>query len=561
MPETNLEAYLEEYDGEYFEIYQNIKRAAQKIWENPRLNWYTGHGVEHSKRIIFHLNRLCKGLPRIPPDTGIPHYGLKPLEVFLLLAAARLHDIGMQDLSDLNNLPVDKMDENAWDEVRRRHPKRTYEIIMMHAAGSEKRNEFQLGIKPQPAIHAPLALICKGHGSDYFDEVVEIFGKRTFDIDGKGTKIRGRLLTALLLMADELDLHHSRAVFKENYPLSGVSKLHHFRHHYIEQVEVISGTHGIPETNRQVNIIYHFPGTPEENNPWRENLQRWVKEKIEKEAERTASFLHEGFDGHFSWAEPFVDVRIEEALENEKKDMEKAVQYLLAAEFRKVVDWKEITGTLKDHFKEKKGGVICLNGSREKGIERFISFVEFIFTFSSIVEHNHDCSKPLLAILNFSHFHIYHSIGDVLGKISKQLDITPAGEKTGSVADELKGGENFYMVILQHLDKADTPLIEEIIKTLVHRKENPGGFLLLITTDEIIPLFNRLNVYNLPAKYEEKDIYRYFIETGDTAAAAQYKTAECLKFIGQHDTSSPVTCMQIIESVDKLIKFAREKQE
>ncbi|MCP4213299.1 MAG: hypothetical protein GY765_01525 [bacterium] len=105
-----------------------------------------------------------------------------------------------------------------------------------------KTDDFHLSLDTEYPIHAPLALICKGHGSDYFDEVVNYFADNSLDIDGKGTTIRGELLTALLLMADELDLHSSRAVFKKNYPLSKTSELHHYRHYYISKVEVLSGT-------------------------------------------------------------------------------------------------------------------------------------------------------------------------------------------------------------------------------------------------------------------------------------------------------------------------------
>ena len=68
--ETNLETYLEEYGGTYVEIYRDIKDAVQGIWQESRLAWYTDHGVKHSGRIIFHLNCLCSGLLRTPPDTG-----------------------------------------------------------------------------------------------------------------------------------------------------------------------------------------------------------------------------------------------------------------------------------------------------------------------------------------------------------------------------------------------------------------------------------------------------------------------------------------------------------
>ena len=542
--ETNLETYLEEYGGTYVEIYRDIKDAVQGIWQESRLAWYTDHGVKHSGRIIFHLNCLCSGLLRTPPDTGEPHYGLEPVEVFLLLASAWLHDVGMQDLSELNELSVDEMNNDVWDEVRKRHPNRASEIIMEHASGSNETNEFWLGIKKEPKIHAPLALICKGHGSEYFADVIGRFRERTFNVDGKGTKIRGELLTALLLMADELDLHSSRAVFKENFPLSKVSRLHHYRHHYIEDVEVIPGNDGVPETHRRIKITFCFPPGGDSDNEWQHNLIKWVSDKIEKEAKRTAYFLHDGFNGHFSWADPLIICRTEKAEKNERRIMEQNLQYLLAAEIQKVVDWKDITYELKTRIREKKGGVVCLIGDQEKGVDRFISFIESIF-YASI---EHSCPDTPLAILNFSRIGKYHSIEDVFDKIAEQLGGNVNRKGNESIIDHLQAEEKSFLIILQDLDRANPKLIESIHDEIVNKcQKNPGYSLFLITMEKKIPLFSGLTTYDLPGKYEEKDIYEYFIEMGDTEESAHYKAGVCLEYLRREGTQSPGKCMQIIE--------------
>ena len=121
MEAESLESYLQKYDSARFQIYENIKSACKKIWKNPRLGWYTDHGVEHSKRIVSILAQICDGLLQ-NPETQLPDYGLAPQEVFLLLSASWLHDIGMQDLKDLNDSTVDTLTGEDWNEVRKRHP-------------------------------------------------------------------------------------------------------------------------------------------------------------------------------------------------------------------------------------------------------------------------------------------------------------------------------------------------------------------------------------------------------------------------------------------------------
>ena len=533
-PEANLEDYLAKHGGKYVEIYQNIKKASQKIWLRPRLAWYTDHGAEHSERIIFHLNRLCAGLLR-SPETGSPHYGLVPEEVFLLLASAWLHDVGMQDLTDLRDQPVEKLTGEDWDVVRKRHPEKSYDIIMEHAAGSTTRNEFDLGIRPHPEIHAPLALICKGHGSDFFHEIMETIPKNTFNLGGKGTKIRGELLTALLLMADELDLHLSRVVPEENYPLSRISRLHHYRHHYIQHVEVIAGFDG-QETHRSINITFRFPPVKELDKRWMGNLIKWVKRKIEKEANRTASYLHEGFSGHFSWAQSIVNCYTETALEHERKIMEPDVRFLLAAEVQKTIDWKELTGLLKRRFKEKEAGVVCLTGSPEQAVEHFITFINCVFC--SIVQFN--SPEPPLAILNFPMLQNYHTIEDVFEKIDAQL----------GKSNRLRTAGDFSLVILQHPDQLEQELFEDIYEKIIKKLQaDPKNILLLVITEREMPRLSGLTTYNLPDKFEEKDIRDYLMEIGYTDEMAQIKTKECLEHLRLHEKPSAQKCFEVVRIV------------
>lgn len=185
--EADLENYLAQSNEEDFkETYNFIKIAAKKIWKEPRLGWYTDHGPKHSERIIFHLNRLCAGLLS-NPDKECQDYRLTVDEVFLLLSAAWLHDIGMQDLTNSRTHSVDSMDNEDWEEVRKEHPKKVYDMIMNPSTG-ERSNKFWIGIKPDSKFRAPLALICKGHGSSYFSDTVSEFKIILSILEGKGKK-------------------------------------------------------------------------------------------------------------------------------------------------------------------------------------------------------------------------------------------------------------------------------------------------------------------------------------------------------------------------------------
>lgn len=544
-----LESYLKEHSPIYFGIYEKIKAAMQEIWLKPRLDWYTDHGPEHSERIICHLNDLCSGLLKDPAKNG-PEYGLCVAEVFLLLTAAWIHDVGMQDLSDINNLSVDKMDEVAWNAVRLRHPQRAFEIIMQHAAGSDEQNEFWLGLKREPQIHTPLALICKGHGSDHYNEVVKEFERSTFNLDGKHQEIRGALLTSLLLMADECDLHRSRSIFKENYPLSKISKLHNYRHHYIEDVKICSGIDGNPNTHKTICITFRFPELGDGERLWQNQIQQWIYQKLQKESHLVFSCLHKGFEGHFQWAEPLVKIETQNAVLYEKLIMEKEIQYSLTASLEKVIDWKDLTAQLTTRFKDKQGGIVSLLAEKSHGVERFIDFIKVIY-LSSLEEN--EIITSTLAVLNFSFLLQYHSIIDVFDAISEQIGFCENDTENGLI-EHLMEQDKFYFIILQDVHAIDKELLNQIDFELEKlSRKSASNLLFLLTTKTELQVKSTTELFSLPEAFEAKDIKNYFIASGDNEDDAVRKTDYLLDQMEKTGDNSAHNCMICIRNIDEFL--------
>ena len=100
-----------------------------------------------------------------------------------------------------------------------------------------ERDDFHLP-RIDEAYLSSIAFVSKGHSTDFFDEVADKF--RTRPETPKGKRLRGELLTALLLIADELDLQGKRVKFSETskFSLSPYSCLHWFKHHYVECVDI-----------------------------------------------------------------------------------------------------------------------------------------------------------------------------------------------------------------------------------------------------------------------------------------------------------------------------------
>jgi len=164
-------------------------------------SWLEGNdknGVEHSKRLEDYLNRLI-------PDEFKER--LEPAEVFILLYAVYLHDIGYRK-DDGSIEPED-------------HPQRSKEKILKEPATYLFGNFPYRGSEPPSAVKA-VATVCYGHAPESICSLDNIDDKfPDHYLCSKALNLR--LLAALLRLADEMDQPYMR--------------LGHFRKH-ISLVEI-----------------------------------------------------------------------------------------------------------------------------------------------------------------------------------------------------------------------------------------------------------------------------------------------------------------------------------
>lgn len=533
-----LEVYLKEKGEKYLSLYKCVRQAAEEIWREPRLGWYTDHGIEHSKRVVDLLDQLCANLLA---DERHP-LGLRPDEVFLLLAAAWLHDIGMQDLSDLNSKPVDQLAEAEWDKVRIRHPVRTQEIIAASAPGSPQQNPFLLGLETAKDIHIPLSLICKGHGSSYFDETTRRLNGRTFNFEGRSEPVRGALLTSLLLFADELDLHCSRAVFKANYPLSNVSELHYFRHHFVNHVEVVK----LNQVDKQIKITLALP-EKEQCSIWVEDLQSWLEQKLKTELNRIDQHIQKGFAGllKFYKKKPIV-FTMEVAEDNEKKLPSLEVINLLRRENTQVMDWKEAAEAVKKRFVSRLGGTILINGSVDQGSEQFYTHLSLLLTCQK------DRLKPAQNIVSMD-----FRQGDVCGTLERiaaylyeslfQDQISDPAEVISSLLAKVRSEDLFCTVFLQNYDNA-LPKDWEKLTSVLTDVAICEHFLFVVNTEARL---DGAQCFKLPEQFSDEDMVRYFEKMGHCNERAK-GMATTLRDLQNINNSSAKQVLFVAASLSKI---------
>jgi tetratricopeptide (TPR) repeat protein len=195
-----------------------VKKAAIEIWHSPQHRHYTDHRPEtHSERIIDKLDLLVA-------EISDPEAALSPEEAFILLASAYLHDIGMQS---------ENSEWKTLDEIREHH--HLISRAMIEGSVKDPKRYRNLGIPLELADE--VALVSAAHRR------LDLMSPE-FETRAKGSSnLRLRLLSALLRLADGLDMDFRRVIM-ENLKVADVSqlsRLHWWRCHYVDGISIKNG--------------------------------------------------------------------------------------------------------------------------------------------------------------------------------------------------------------------------------------------------------------------------------------------------------------------------------
>lgn len=234
----------ETFQSKINNIEKHVKKNVSKLISRIHPN-FTLHDIEHVKLVISNLDSFCRRMDLFANENAKK---LSRYEIFLLLASAYLHDIGMILIHDEeknrineNNdarLPRDELSQ----VIRRDHPKRSAEYII--------HNKDHFNITQTDARH--IGVICQGHGDrelskSKYDERRDPTNKEDHDAG-----IRIRFLTAMLQLADELDTSCERAPdfireVLQDWSMDRISQFHWMKHYYTG--DVIIGSHKISSDN------------------------------------------------------------------------------------------------------------------------------------------------------------------------------------------------------------------------------------------------------------------------------------------------------------------------
>ncbi|MBI5555750.1 MAG: hypothetical protein HY920_07880 [Elusimicrobia bacterium] len=225
--------------GRYEDTLRKIKEACAKLWKEPHHYHYTEHGIKHSENIIENLAQLLRG----------QDLQLKPVECFILQAAAYLHDTGMQcvqpdllkKVAGISRNEKIPFSYDALEKIRGKHAEISSCMIKNICNQAEERYtdlpDLGLGGIDCLVVDA-IAKISMAHSDGNFRSYCELKDRRIPDCRD-GAKML--LLAVLMRLGDALDADKIRCNWENYIQMEGrlptVSRAHFWKHYWVSNTQ------------------------------------------------------------------------------------------------------------------------------------------------------------------------------------------------------------------------------------------------------------------------------------------------------------------------------------
>lgn len=458
-------------------------RDAQAVnWKKVVLTWFTDHTPEgHSRRIIELLGQALDDDELLTRE-----------ELFVLLAACYLHDLGMQD-AIIDGRNIEDMDSSAWQLVRERHPERSEQLIINRTL-ARLRDEYEIGLPQNSDLLEPIGLVARSHGSRYFEAAVIELEERDFRPSNRPARLGG--VAALLLMGDELDLHRVRVDNDwpaEMFELSAVGQLHFHLHSYITRIEFLRG---VPTSTRRISLGFTFPAGAE-NYP--ALLQEHLARRLLKQIRRTNPVLVRAFDGALTWDDTLA-FAAQESSTGAYRELPVPARHQLDLEIatERLVDRKGVRDDLEDALANRlqRSTVVGIKDSPDAdtgyvlrwviALARATGVLPLHLDFSIVAGHDlNDLSEVVMevvdaALAEFEAEHRLHESEDIqrlLGTEEQQL--------IDDVAQAVAGGD--ILLVLQGLTNASQKVTEWAAELLDQIDGATAGVAVIIDRAPALP--------------------------------------------------------------------------
>jgi hypothetical protein len=203
-----------------------------------------------------------------------------------------LHDVGMQMLRHTQK-PIGNMTEQDFAVVRHEHADQSGVKIEHHPV--------DCGLPDEPALASAIAGVARAHGTKFYRPTVEAMAPVAF---ARGEELRTRLLAALLLFADELDLEYSRATPPSGeVVLPAVSHAHMFKHSCVDRCRVSLDDLG--EIKVSLNLTFSSEMAADETRL----VEQWITGKLQQQMGMVEPEIIAGFRGQVRFSRAIEVIR------------------------------------------------------------------------------------------------------------------------------------------------------------------------------------------------------------------------------------------------------------
>lgn len=347
---------LNETDEELCNRLDRIREKAIEFWNREQYpRFLTDHGEPHINQVEKNLDVLTQPLQNQSSKNKNDDLkgALSSMEIFVLLGACYLHDIGM--LLDL-------------DDAREKHAEYTYKLII--GIIDEDRG-IDLPITDTTAREA-VADVARAHWTDHALELDEE------EPIGRNTDGRIRLLGVLLAMSDLLDLSPVRARYFRTtdrlYKPDPEPMVHHTKHERVRRCKIAHNPEGRGNFRFEIDWAKcRNPDTEILNRPGVEVLNEWVLRRLDLDWRQLRPELERLSGGTIRWESPWAQFKFTERPNRPE----------LPAESKKVLkaELEELKRIDRDEFVQRFKELIALNGS-----SRDPSGESVLFTYSGEAE-------------------------------------------------------------------------------------------------------------------------------------------------------------------------------
>ena len=216
--------------GPYLAHLHKLRENTSKITETNLMPFFTDHSVKHSDRVAKIIGCL------LVDNLQNEEKKLSEKEIFILLSAVLLHDIGLFVPKAIGiEKPVTEYCQEDYIAIRKNHGETSSSIIRLGTSSQEKYG-IDLLLSTYPKFQPIIAKICELHQSDKNYNQSE-------ELPFEGSKIRIGLLIGLLRLADQLDCDSNRIQISalKRFSIPCESIIHWMACHYVDSVEIENG--------------------------------------------------------------------------------------------------------------------------------------------------------------------------------------------------------------------------------------------------------------------------------------------------------------------------------